>query len=347
MDTLTHALSGALLARATKKNNTQTGLSLKARMIAGTLAAAFPDIDFIASFFGAISYLDNHRGITHSFILLPLWALLLAVVFSKLSKGRYQWKDFYLVAAGGLAIHILGDVITAYGTMMFAPISATKYAWPTTFIIDFYFTGIIVTALILAKVFQPYGKKIAVTGLIILVSYIGYQATLSQQAEQIAKNYVEKNKLQRAQIYVMPQPLSPHYWKAVVKTADTYHVSYINLLSDKPLALSENAGLFERIRNLYQAKEYLQWKTLAQYGSDDPQLAKNVWSLDLLKSIRAFMLFPIVDSVTTLPNKKCIWFKDHRFLLGDVRQVPFVFGACKKESEWALYRRENDKAVAL
>lgn len=347
MDTLTHALSGALLARATKKNNTQTGLSLKARIIAGTLAAAFPDIDFIASFFGAITYLDNHRGITHSFIFLPFWALLLSVVFSKLSKGRYQWKDFYLVVASGLAIHILGDVITAYGTMMFAPISATKYAWPTTFIIDLYFTGIIVTALIMAKVFQSHSKKIAVTGLIVLVSYIGYQAKLSQQAEQIAKSYIEKNKLQQAQIYVMPQPLSPYYWKVVVKTAETYHVSYINLLNDKPLALSENAGLFERIRNLYQSKENLQWKTLAQYGSDDPQLAKKVWSLDLLKSIRAFMLFPVVDSVTTFSNQKCIWFKDHRFLLGDVRQVPFVFGACHKDSGWALYRRDNNEAAAL
>lgn len=347
MDTLTHALSGALLARATKKNNTQAGLSLKARMIAGTLAAAFPDIDFIASFFGAVTYLDNHRGVTHSFILLPLWALLLAVVFSKLSKGRYQWKDFYLVSAGGLAIHILGDVITAYGTMMFAPISATKYAWPTTFIIDFYFTGIIVVALILAKVFQSQSKNIAVTGLIVLVSYIGYQAILSQQAEQIAKNYIDKNKLQQAHIYVMPQPLSPYYWKAVVKTAETYHVSYINLLNDKPSILNDNAGLFDRIRNLYQSKDNLQWVTLTQFGSDDPQLAKKVWSLNLMKSIRAFMLFPVVDSVTTFSSQKCIWFKDHRFLLGDVRQVPFVFGACKKDSEWALYRRQDDEAVAL
>lgn len=347
MDTLTHALSGALLANATKNNNPKTGLSLKARVIAGTLAAAFPDIDFIAGFFGAITYLEQHRGITHSFILLPFWALLLSVLFSKLSKDRYHWKDFYLVTASGLAIHILGDVITSYGTMMFAPVSTTKFAWPTTFIIDFYFTGIIVIALILTKVFHPYRKKIAVSGLVFLASYIGYQSILSQQAEQIAKQYIDKNKLQQAEIYVMPQPLSPYYWKAVIKTSDIYHVSYINLANNTPLPLSKNAGLFDRIRHLYQTKEKLQWETLPQYGVENTQLAKQAWSLTKMKSIRAFMLYPVVDSVTTVADKKCVWFKDHRFLLGDVRQVPFVFGACKQDEEWALYRRENDDTVAL
>lgn len=347
MDTLTHALSGALLARATKKNNIQTGVSLRARIIAGFLAAAFPDIDFIARFFGTLTYLENHRGITHSFILLPLWALLLAYLFSKLSKGSYHWKDFYLIAASGLAIHIFGDIITAYGTMMFSPISDIKFSWPTTFIIDFYFSGIIVAALMLAKVFQSSGKKIAIAGLMILLSYIGYQAMLSQRAEQIASLYAEKNNLQHAQVYVMPQPLSPYHWKAIVKVSDTYHVAYINLTNNEPISLSKEAGLFSRIRHLYQTKGHRQWKIFTQYGADNSPLVKHVWSLDIMKSVREFMLFPVVDSVTSLAGQQCVWFKDHRFLLGNVRKAPFVFGACKEGKQWKQYRLKNNEALAL
>ncbi|MGH8728304.1 MAG: metal-dependent hydrolase, partial [Burkholderiales bacterium] len=45
MDTLTHALSGALLARATA-SATQAHLAPGPRMAAGFFAAAFPDCDF-------------------------------------------------------------------------------------------------------------------------------------------------------------------------------------------------------------------------------------------------------------------------------------------------------------
>ena len=77
MDTLTHALSGALLGRATA----QQGLSppsLRRRVAAGFLAAAAPDLDFVVSFVGPLEYLLNHRGVTRSVLVLPFWAFVLA-----------------------------------------------------------------------------------------------------------------------------------------------------------------------------------------------------------------------------------------------------------------------------
>ena len=76
MDTLTHALSGMLLARATakeKNNNEQTNennrLPLRTRLTAGFLAAAFPDADFLVYLLGPLSYLNHHRGLTHSVLM--------------------------------------------------------------------------------------------------------------------------------------------------------------------------------------------------------------------------------------------------------------------------------------
>src|SRR5262245_4910102 len=99
MDTLTHALSGALLARATARKDAappaQGGtplaeggkpLALARRMAAGFLAAASPDLDYVFNFFGPLSYLLNHRGITHSLLLLPLWAFALSWVLAKILR---------------------------------------------------------------------------------------------------------------------------------------------------------------------------------------------------------------------------------------------------------------------
>ena len=67
MDTLTHALSGALLARATaSKRDEPDALPLGRRMLIGFLACAAPDLDFVVSYLGPIGYIENHRGLTHS-----------------------------------------------------------------------------------------------------------------------------------------------------------------------------------------------------------------------------------------------------------------------------------------
>ena len=88
MDTLTHALSGALLARATAPDRSdETTLPLGRRLVIGFLAAAAPDLDFVITYIGPIEYLLHHRGATHSLILLPLWAYLLARLCAVIWRG--------------------------------------------------------------------------------------------------------------------------------------------------------------------------------------------------------------------------------------------------------------------
>ena len=53
MDTLTHALSGALLARATA--GAKPAPAVMRRIAAGFFACAAPDLDFVASFGGPVA----------------------------------------------------------------------------------------------------------------------------------------------------------------------------------------------------------------------------------------------------------------------------------------------------
>src|SRR5689334_16626771 len=147
MDTLTHALSGALLARATAPRQAPPG-TLAKRMAAGFLACASPDLDIVITLLGPVAYLENHRGVTHSLILLPLWALLYSWILARVLREPRGWRALYGLTAGSLALHVAGDVITTYGTMILAPFSDWRAQIGTTFIIDLWFSGIIVAGLL-------------------------------------------------------------------------------------------------------------------------------------------------------------------------------------------------------
>jgi hypothetical protein len=76
MDTVTHAISGAVIGIATgRRGEVHT---LRRRAMWGALFAAFPDSDIaILLFTDHFTYLNAHRGLTHSIFMLPLWAALL------------------------------------------------------------------------------------------------------------------------------------------------------------------------------------------------------------------------------------------------------------------------------
>ena len=147
MDTLTHALSGALLARATAPAKaSQSMLPLRRRVALGALAAAFPDCDVVVSWMSPLAYLYHHRGVTHSLVMLALWTLVLAWLCAKLWRGTENngpgWRAYAGVIGMGIAAHIAGDWITSFGTMVFAPLLDFRAALSTTFIIDLWFSEI-------------------------------------------------------------------------------------------------------------------------------------------------------------------------------------------------------------
>ena len=172
MDTLTHALSGALLARATApKREDEKTLPLRRRLLVGFLAAAAPDLDFVFAYLGPIEYLFHHRGITHSLILLPLWAFLLAKLCAVVWRRDRPWRAYFGIIAMGIGLHIAGDWITSYGTMVFAPLSDARFGIGTTFIIDLWFTGIILAGLAVSLAWRA-SRAAAVAGLAVLCGYV-------------------------------------------------------------------------------------------------------------------------------------------------------------------------------
>src|SRR5262245_1574824 len=144
MDTVTHALSGVVIARLTApRQRPGITIPLGRRMVLGAVAASLPDLDYIISLFSPLAYLQNHRGFTHSFLLLPVWAFAFAWLCALLWRGGPGWRAYFGVFAWGIGIHIAGDWITSYGTMFLAPLSSHRFALSTTFIIDLWLSFVL------------------------------------------------------------------------------------------------------------------------------------------------------------------------------------------------------------
>src|SRR5205823_6518312 len=127
---------------------------LRAREVwAGFLTAMFPDGDALLSPLSPDFYITQHRGLTHSFVLLPLWALLLGSLAAfRLPAAppepqREARRRLVLVSGLGVASHILLDWVTSWGTMFFSPISWRRYALDWVFIVDLVLSGMLVLAL--------------------------------------------------------------------------------------------------------------------------------------------------------------------------------------------------------
>ena len=346
MDTLTHALSGALLARATAPVATaENSLPLRRRLLIGFLAAAAPDLDFLYGYLGPVDYLLNHRGITHSLILLPLWAFLLAKLSSIIWRRDRPWKAYFGIIAMCLAIHIAGDWITSYGTMVFAPLSDARYGIGTTFIIDLWFTGILAAGLLACWAWRKTPVP-AITGLAALCGYIAFQGILQQRAIEWGEVYAQMSGLTQPVVTAQPRPVSPFNWLVIVRSGEEVRYSFVNLVRREPLPAGQDAGVFRQLDAAYLPLAQAQWVFGSRYGTSDADraVAREVWAHPLFTFFRWFADEPMFLRADSGKPSSCAWFQDLRFFTPGRGAWPFRFGLCREQNgPWRLYQLDADE----
>jgi membrane-bound metal-dependent hydrolase YbcI (DUF457 family) len=153
MDTITHGIAGALIGKAIFRGEDMFASRPmnRGRIITWSLmiGAIFPDSDVIRDFFSRdpLLIVTWHRSITHSLVLLPIWALILALITRWLaSKLKWEAPSFAALAgiyAIGILSHILLDLVTTFGTMIWSPLAWSRPAWDLIFIVDFTLTAIL------------------------------------------------------------------------------------------------------------------------------------------------------------------------------------------------------------
>jgi membrane-bound metal-dependent hydrolase YbcI (DUF457 family) len=159
MDPLTHGITGALLGKGYFSERQG-----RVAIFATVLGAVFPDVDVVAESLSSdpLAIAKYHRGITHSFVALPVFAALLAWLTRWVAR-RFEiesppWGMLTIIYGVGIASHIILDGMTSFGTRMWYPLSQKRVAWDLLFIIDFTFTAIILLPQVIAWIYNKTGR---------------------------------------------------------------------------------------------------------------------------------------------------------------------------------------------
>lgn len=199
MDTITHGIAGALIAKAAFRGDdmfTSRPMS-RARIVTWSLmlGAIFPDADMIREFFSSnpMLILTWHRSITHSLVCMPFFALALAALTRWFARWRKWDAPSFAALAGiyaiGILSHIFLDLATSFGTMIWSPLRWSRPAWDLLFIIDFSFTAILLCPQLLAWI---YGKaeglknRAMITWSVLALASLGIDAFLNNVGAPIS-----------------------------------------------------------------------------------------------------------------------------------------------------------------
>jgi len=353
MDTLTHALSGALLARALTPSRpaapagaaAATGGGLFGPPIpvwqavtVGTVAAAFPDGDVVLRLVSDLAYLRGHRGLTHSLLMLPLWSLLLGALAAAVLRNRAGWRRYGWISAAAIGIHIAGDWITQFGTMLLAPLSDARFGLGSTFIIDLVLSAIIVAGLAASALLRA-SRLPALVALALLPAWIGVSLVGRHEATQFARVWAQDNGIAARSIGASPRPASPFNWTVYVFDGESYHVAHVNTRRSQPLVAGDDDHFIRRLSAPYQPLALATWERLPKFGVEAQALAREVWQHPRFEFFRWFAMFPLVYRIDADERATCVWYRDLRFSFPGRGRVPFRFGMCRDGpgSDWALF----------
>jgi inner membrane protein len=180
MEPVTHILTGACLAR--------TGFNRRAAYATFTMAVAaeFPDIDTLWSLRGPVEGFQHHRGITHTFLGLPIEAALIVAAVYGLHRWRVaraaktaarlppdasrpakpltlapvRWGVLYGLALLALLTHLLLDYTNNYGLRPFFPFDDRWYAASIVFIVDPAILALLLIGLVAPALFALIGSEV-------------------------------------------------------------------------------------------------------------------------------------------------------------------------------------------
>jgi inner membrane protein len=253
MEPVTHFLTGACIGRA--------GLNRKTKYatLVAVLAAEAADIDILWGLRGPVESLKHHRGITHTFLAVPLvagaavgvvwlldrwWERQLArkaEAFHQNAKTLpVRWGWLYLTAMIAALSHIALDWTNNYGVRPFFPINAHWYAGSLVFIAEPLEWALLLVALTVpwllglvageigARRTQFRGRGWAIFALV----GIGLLCCWRWVEQTEARSLIESTQVATAavkRIGLEPYPLNPYRWHAILETADYFQTAEVNI----------------------------------------------------------------------------------------------------------------------
>lgn len=208
MDPLTHVASGLVLSQLIPAPSRWWAA------LAGVILSLAPDSDIFWGLGDNFSHIRYHRAFTHSLVAVPLWSLLAAVA-GRLLGGAKWFQPLFLLGLAVLTAHLLLDLATAYGTQIFSPFSPRKYTLDWIFIIDPYFTGVLLAGALAALLAPGWGRRAGAACLAGAAVYLLICGHYHHQALNLARQVFAAEARDGATVAALPQPFSCRRWQLI------------------------------------------------------------------------------------------------------------------------------------
>lgn len=231
MDSLTHALTGALIGSTAGKGR----LGFKALAV-GALSANIPDMDVLFTpFFDPVTAMFVHRGFSHSFLLLVLGSSAGAWLVHRMVKKQLTFKQSWILVFFPWLSHLLMDIFNTYGTGLLEPFSGIRFSIDSMAIVDLSLLIMLSVALVWVILSRNQGIKftMAYGALLLTVLYFALGVGLKFRLEDKVKEQLAKEEIPFSRIHTAPLPLTNLAWMVVLEDSASFRVLQVNLLNKK------------------------------------------------------------------------------------------------------------------
>jgi len=344
VDPLTHVATGVICSQLLP------GPSRWWAAAAGIIFGLLPDLDYFYIFWDRLAFIRFHRGFTHSLAALVLFALAGALAGRVLGGPRW-FKPLLLLGVVVLASHLFLDLATSYGTQLLSPFSRRRFALDWIFIIDPYFTALLVLGAVGALAFPFWGPRVGAGFLAAAGIYLLVCASYHHQALNLAHRVFQDPNPGGRTVAALPQPFSCRRWHLIAAAPAEIRQAFVQLPYEAALGLGVDGGKAESLASLggragqapalpYQEPGRLIIQTLTPAPA--PANAYPPEAELILASFLEFARFPMLCRIQSQEGEQLLEWLDLRFSVPG-RGLPFVLqlrlDAHGRLQHWLIGRR--------
>jgi inner membrane protein len=219
LDSLSHAIIGVAVANL-------AGAPISPYdpiYIATILGAQAPDFDAIALVRSQLSFLEQHRSLSHSIPGVAIWSTLITVLLWTVLPLAAPWTLFGWAFAGGLS-HIAIDYFNTHGASLLWPLRSERKSCHLLNVFD-----PVLIVLMLGTYLLPLPPtQLAFTTFAVIFFYIFGRAFLRNRATYWLKLHFQDYNV--VSVLVMPSLKRIFFWDFVVETSSNYLIGQIGAL---------------------------------------------------------------------------------------------------------------------
>ena len=344
MDPLTHLATGVICSQLVPVPSRWWAAA------AGALFAVLPDVDYFFIYWDRLAFIRYHRGFTHSLVAVPLLALAGALL-GRLLGGPRWFRPLLILGIVVLLSHLLLDLATSYGTQLLSPFSRRRFSLDWIFIIDPYFTALLLAGVIAALAFPLWGPRAGAGFLAAAAVYLLVCASYHHQALDLARRVFPEVSPGGQTVAALPQPFSCRRWQLIAAGPADIQQAFVLLPWEAALGLKAGGGK-AAVVTVTQSQAC---PTPAIPYQAPGQLTIQIWhpapaaatvyapeAEAILASFLEFARFPLLCQAESQGGEQLMEWRDLRFSIPG-RAFPFVLqlrlDAQGRLQHWLIGRR--------